>query len=36
MNFYQKDFLLKHSQDILNFYDDIVIDPAGRLFSKFL
>ncbi len=35
MNFYQKDFLLKHSQDILGFYDDIVIDPAGGYFQNY-
>jgi mannose/cellobiose epimerase-like protein (N-acyl-D-glucosamine 2-epimerase family) len=35
MNFYQQDFLLKHSQDILNFYDDIVIDPKGGYFQNF-
>jgi mannose/cellobiose epimerase-like protein (N-acyl-D-glucosamine 2-epimerase family) len=35
MNFYQKDFLEKHSQDILAFYDDIVIDPAGGYFQNF-
>jgi mannose/cellobiose epimerase-like protein (N-acyl-D-glucosamine 2-epimerase family) len=35
MNFYQKDFLLKHSQGILNFYDDIVIDPTGGYFQNY-
>ncbi len=35
MNFYQKDFLEKHSQDILAFYDDIVIDPTGGYFQNF-
>jgi mannose/cellobiose epimerase-like protein (N-acyl-D-glucosamine 2-epimerase family) len=35
MNFYEKDFLLKHSQDILSFYNCIVIDPKGGYFQNF-
>ena len=35
MNFYQKDFLLIHSQDILGFYDDVVIDAQGGYVQNF-
>ena len=35
MNFYDVDFLKNHSQDILAFYDDRVVDPQGGYFQNF-
>ena len=34
--FYQAGFIRQHCRDILAFYDDRVIDPAGGFFQNFL
>ncbi len=35
MNFYDDFFLKKHSQQILDFYDPVIIDPQGGYFQNF-